>query len=164
MSSRPSRWGGRRTGAGRPKRRAIASERHVLRPDVSATFPVRVSCRITAPVSSGARLTDALELARRGSLARTDFRILALRAQAHRIELVVQAHDKVALARGMQGFQVSAARAVNRALRRSGQVFADRYRIEAASASANPRRRSAEPPTPRRRRIHPVRPARGTPR
>ena len=46
-----------------------------------------------------------------------------------RLELIVEADDKVALARGMQGFQVSAARAINRQAGRHGAVFADRYRM-----------------------------------
>ncbi len=45
-----------------------------------------------------------------------------------RIEMLVEADDKVALARGMQGFQVAAARRLNTALRRRGTVFPDRYR------------------------------------
>ncbi len=62
------------------------------------------------------------------SLARADFRIVRLAIRSSRVELVVEADDKVALARGMQGFQVAAARALNTACRRSGTVFPDRYR------------------------------------
>lgn len=50
--------------------------------------------------------------------------------RSSRLELVVEADDKVALARGMQGFQVSAARSLNRAARRHGNVFPDRYRMD----------------------------------
>ncbi len=46
---------------------------------------------------------------------------------AHRLELIVEADDRIALARGMQGFQIAAARALNRAFGRRGAVFADRY-------------------------------------
>jgi hypothetical protein len=45
-----------------------------------------------------------------------------------RVELLVEADDKLALARGMQGFQVAAARALNSARARRGTVFPDRYR------------------------------------
>jgi len=48
--------------------------------------------------------------------------------RAARLELVVEADDKVARARGMQGFQVAAARGLNAACRRRGTVFPDRYR------------------------------------
>jgi hypothetical protein len=49
--------------------------------------------------------------------------------------LLVEAEDKLALARGMQGFQISAARHINTALRtdpyhrRRGPVFTDRYHL-----------------------------------
>ena len=70
------------------------------------------------------------------SLARTDFRIVHVALAARRVELVVEADDCVALARGMQGFEVSAARAINRALGRTGCVFADRYRPRALATRA----------------------------
>jgi len=70
----------------------------------------------------------AIERALRRSLGRTDFRIVHLAVMAGRLELVVEAADRIALARGMQGFQVAAARWLNRAWARSGSVFADRYR------------------------------------
>lgn len=62
------------------------------------------------------------------SLARDDFRIVHVLVLRTRIELVVEAVDRFALARGMQGFQVSAARRLNRVTRRKGTVFPDRYR------------------------------------
>jgi hypothetical protein len=49
--------------------------------------------------------------------------------------MLVEAENQRALARGMQGFQISAARNINTALgadtyrRRRGQVFADRYHL-----------------------------------
>jgi hypothetical protein len=64
------------------------------------------------------------------SLARESFRIVHMKVMASRLELVVEADDKMALARGMQGFQVSAARSLNRVARRRGNVFPDRYRMD----------------------------------
>jgi hypothetical protein len=52
------------------------------------------------------------------------------------VHLLVEAADAMALARGMQGFQISVARNVNTVLgadkfrRRRGRVFADRYHVE----------------------------------
>jgi hypothetical protein len=63
------------------------------------------------------------------SLARADFRIVHLAVVRSRLELIVEADGKLALARGMQGFQVSAARSLNRAAGRRGTVFPDRYRM-----------------------------------
>ncbi len=44
------------------------------------------------------------------------------------VELLVEADDRRALARGMQGLQVAAARALNAAAGRHGRCFPDRYR------------------------------------
>ncbi len=53
--------------------------------------------------------------------------------QNSHLHLIVEAEDKTALARGMQGFQISCARLLNAEIsrrtgvKRLGQVFADRY-------------------------------------
>ncbi|HEY4242912.1 MAG TPA: transposase [Kofleriaceae bacterium] len=47
--------------------------------------------------------------------------------QSNHIHLLVEAADEHLLSRGMQGFQISAAKHINRVLRRKGRVFADRY-------------------------------------
>jgi hypothetical protein len=60
-------------------------------------------------------------------LERQDFRICQLSIQGNHLHLIVEADDAVALARGMQGFQISCARRLNGALGRRGQVFTDRY-------------------------------------
>jgi hypothetical protein len=60
---------------------------------------------------------------------RANFRIVHLAVLPTQIDLIVEADDKLALARGMQGFQVSAARWLNQAARRAGNVFVDRYRM-----------------------------------
>ena len=145
------RWGGARAGAGRPKRGAIASEPHKQRPALVASQPLHVIARV---VRAAGALHDraarrAIDRALRRSLGRNAFRIVHLRISSepirasraqrrgasprpaptlHRIELVVEARDRIALARGMQGFQVAAAKHLNRLRGRSGAVFADRYR------------------------------------
>ncbi|HLL21652.1 MAG TPA: hypothetical protein VK427_05960 [Kofleriaceae bacterium] len=72
----------------------------------------------------------AIDRAIHVALARDDFRIIhaALRLERTRVELIVEARDERALARGMQAFQISAARSLNRLARRRGPgVFPDRY-------------------------------------
>ena len=125
-----STWGGARVGAGRPARHAIASEPHKTRPAISPRHPVHVIARVVASVRSlrGYEARGALNHALARSLARANFRIVQLAIHGKRLELVVEATDRVALARGMQGFCVSAARAFNRMTGREGGVFADRYR------------------------------------
>jgi len=103
-----------------------------VRPALSRHYPVHVVARVASGVAlRGHRARDAVRRALRTSLARGDFRIVELAVRAHAIELVVEADDRVALARGMQGFEVAAAKHFNRATARRGTVFADRYRARA---------------------------------
>ncbi|MCX5746178.1 MAG: transposase, partial [Proteobacteria bacterium] len=53
--------------------------------------------------------------------------IVHISIQRTHVHLIVEASRAHDLARGLQGFQISAARRINRALGRAGQVFADRY-------------------------------------
>jgi hypothetical protein len=62
-------------------------------------------------------------------------RIVHISLQRTHVHLLVEADGKEALARGMQGFQISAARNINTLLgsgcrRRRGRVFVDRYHLE----------------------------------
>jgi REP element-mobilizing transposase RayT len=68
---------------------------------------------------------------------REDFRIVHLSIQHNHLHMLVEAKDKEALAKGMQGFQISAAKHLNVAIskgkpgpRRRGTVFSDRYHAE----------------------------------
>ncbi len=127
-----TRWGGARAGAGRPARSRIASEPHKTRPALATREPVRVTTRVRAELGSlqRRRAYHAIRRAVRTSLARADFRIIRLALSPSRVELLVEADDKAALARGMQGFQVAAARHLNAACMRRGNVFPDRYRAK----------------------------------
>ena len=55
------------------------------------------------------------------------FRLVHFSVQADHVHLVVEAHDKEALTRGMAGLAIRVARAVNRRVRRRGHVWSDRY-------------------------------------
>src|SRR6185295_7661255 len=68
---------------------------------------------------------------------RESFRIVHLSIQRTHVHLLVEADHKAALASGMQGFQISAAKHLNAAIsknrpgpRRRGAVFSDRYHAE----------------------------------
>jgi hypothetical protein len=67
------------------------------------------------------------------SFLRNTFHIVHFSIQRTHIHLIVEAADRNALARGMQGFAISAARHINAAVsarrgkRRCGTVFSDRY-------------------------------------
>lgn len=163
MTTRRGSWGGKREGAGRKRTRAIASEPHRVRPVLAARHPVHVITRVLAEARP-LRRRDTYRAIRRAiqtSLARADFRIVRMTVRDSRLELLVEADDKTALARGMQGFQVAAARRLNTALRRRGTVFPDRYRARilatrdavraavqsaaAVMASAKPRPQASAP-------------------
>ena len=81
----------------------------------------------------------------RASLARVaakhpDFRIVHISIQRTHIHALCEAANKVALARGLQGFQISAAKALNRMIakrtkqRHTGTVFSDRYHVESITS------------------------------
>jgi hypothetical protein len=135
---RSDRWGGARANAGRPARGPIASEPHKRRPALASHHAVHVTARVVR-AATPLRRRDAYAAVRRAfhrSLARGDFRIVSLVIRRHRIEALVEADSATSLARGMQGFQVAAARHLNRAHRRSGTVFPDRYRMRVLATRA----------------------------
>lgn len=65
------------------------------------------------------------EAIRRGS--KDWFRIVQFSVQEDHIHLMVEADDRTARIRGVQGLAVRCARAFNRAVGRRGKVWADRY-------------------------------------
>ena len=151
------RRGGKRDNAGRPARGKRSSERHELRPALSAYQPVHVVMRAVSAVGS-LRTHDKFKAIREASYAAMkheqgvvdslacsamtaklgrSFHIVHFSIQRTHIHLIVEASDRMALARGMQAFGISAAKQINATLRdpdgkrRRGKVFADRYHTRA---------------------------------
>ena len=146
------RRGGKRKHAGRPARGKRSSERHKVRPTLSGSQPIHVVMR-AAPSVGSLRTHGKYRAIREASYAafifeekvsslnRSDdtaklgrgFRIVHMSIQRSHIHLIVEASDRMALARGMQGFSISAAKHINSTLRdqngtrRRGNVFVDRY-------------------------------------
>jgi REP element-mobilizing transposase RayT len=127
--------GGKRKGAGRPKKSFRASERHKKRERLPARFPVEITLRVERKVGS-LRKYDAYHAIRRAlpsTFRRTDFRISQISLQDDHVHLIAEARDERALARGMQGFEIAAAHRLNAAISkkrgrvRHGRVFSDRY-------------------------------------
>jgi REP element-mobilizing transposase RayT len=123
--------GGARPGAGRPTiKHRRASERHQTRPFLAARCPVQVTLRIARNVASlrTRHMIRALRWASLTAARHADtFRIIHVSVQRDHVHLVVEAHNRMKLARGMQSFEISAARLLNRVTRRRGVVFPDRY-------------------------------------
>jgi REP element-mobilizing transposase RayT len=62
-----------------------------------------------------------------GGKERFGLRLVHYSVQSNHLHLLVEAPDRRSLSRGMQGLGVRLAKAVNRALQRSGRVFGERY-------------------------------------
>jgi REP element-mobilizing transposase RayT len=131
------RHGGKRRGAGRKPRGPRSSEPHKTRPEVETKNVLHVVLRAVPEVGNlrQREIYQAIRAASRTTARRDRFRIVHLSIQRTHVHLLVEAEDKLALARGMQGFQISAARHINTALRtdpyrrRRGPVFTDRYHL-----------------------------------
>ncbi len=134
------RSGGKRKGAGRKPTCGRAGSSHKKRDEVADSDLLHVVLRTVADVGNLRRreiykAVRAASITVAGTAARREqFRINQLSIQRNHIHMLVEAESAEALARGMQGFQISAARHINTALRvggrrRRGSVFADRYHV-----------------------------------
>jgi REP-associated tyrosine transposase len=141
--------GGKRRGAGRPARGPRAGSPHDKRPFLHARFPVHVTLRVVAAAGKLRRrcVYQAIREATLTTARRENFRIVQLSIQHNHVHLIVEAEDKHALAIGMQGFQISAAKHLNAAIskgkpgpRRRGTVFPDRYHAEIITSPTQARR------------------------
>jgi len=128
LELRPRTWGGRREGAGRP-RRASSGVSHQTRPQHARRFPLHVTWRIRREV--GNLRTDKrflrIQRAFRYGGDRFGLRLIEFSVQSNHVHLIVEAEDKRALSRGLQGLAIRVAKGVNRASNRRGRVLADRY-------------------------------------
>jgi REP-associated tyrosine transposase len=133
---------------GRPRKGPRAAAAHKVRPELKRRTPVHVVLRVAQEMGSlrkrfmyralrEATITVALrELAYEA--VKGAFRIVHISIQRTHVHLLVEADNKLALSRGMQSFQISAAKHMNRELsvkaklveRRRGTVFPDRYHQE----------------------------------
>lgn len=132
----PNTWGGRRQGAGR--KRAPGTRRptpHRARPVHRKGHPVHVTMRVRPGIRS-LRSADVFPAVRAALAAasKSAFRLIQFSVQADHLHLMVEASDKRSLSLGLRGLAIRVARAVNRALGRSGRVWGDRYHGRALSS------------------------------
>ena len=124
-------WGGRRKGAGRPRKdgRKGPGVPHVERQVLQARFPVHVTWRMEPGVWNlrTRRCFGVMKTAMYAGALRGGFRLVHYAVMGNHVHLIVEAPDRVRLARGMQGLGVRLARALNRVMGRSGRVIGDRY-------------------------------------
>src|ERR1043165_9728089 len=141
------RRGGKRKGAGRKPKGARAGSRHEERPEIKSRYPQHVVMRVVPSVGSMRRreMYKAMREATITAALRERFRIVHVSLQRTHVHMIVEAASKEALARGMQGFQISGARNINTVLgeryrRRRGKVFEDRYHLEIIKSPTRARR------------------------
>jgi REP element-mobilizing transposase RayT len=165
--------GGRRPGAGRKPGPGRRNVRHRERAELASRFPVLVTLRADRGVGNLRRkqafppiqraFADVAAAAEGGA----PFRIVHYSVQKDHIHLLVEARDRTALSRGMQGLGIRVAKALNRALGRpGGRVWADRYqdrilrtpsevRHALACTLQNARKHGVVPPRAPRRWVDP---------
>jgi REP element-mobilizing transposase RayT len=152
----------RRKKPGRKPKGARAGSPHKTRPDLDGRSPVHVVLRVHEDVGN-LRKHHMYKALREATIAVAKrelhdavcgaFRIVHISIQRNHVHLLVEASHKQALSRGMQSFQISAAKHLNRAIsiktmamtpaerrslqtrramakRRRGTVFPDRYHEE----------------------------------
>jgi REP element-mobilizing transposase RayT len=116
----------------RRARSARSGVSHRARPLHCRRHPVHVTLRRgrLLPNMREQGLFLAIRRALSGT-ARAWFRVLHFSVQADHMHMIVEANDKASLSRGMTGLSVRLARAFNRALRRRGRVWCERYHSRA---------------------------------
>ncbi len=130
--SLPTTWGGRRPGAGRKPRGPRPNVSHRTRPYHDAAHPVHVTLRAVTGLASlraprvFPAVREALRLAQRER-----FRVCHFSVQSNHVHMLVEAKDRQAMSRGLQGLAIRLARAVNRVSRRKGKVWGDRFHARA---------------------------------
>ena len=131
-------WGGARKGAGRKRATPRPSVSHLEREAIDGRRPVLVTMRVRRDVPNlrMQRPMTGVRAALAGGRRRFGFRLVHFSVQGNHLHLIVEATDKRALSRGMQGLAIRLARRVNGAIGRAGSMFADRYH---ARALATPR-------------------------
>src|SRR5262245_59616748 len=135
MTQRPlvfRTWGGKRAGAGRKRIGPRPRVSHGCRPRHRAAEPVHVTLRAVRglPLLRSKRVFPALRDAI--SIGSNDaFRVTEFSVQTNHVHLLVEATDKRALTRGMQGLGIRLAKAINRLSGRHGRVWEDRYHARA---------------------------------
>ena len=124
------RWGGKRKNAGRK-----AGENHGLPHGSRERFLRPVPAHVTLHLRPGlislrtVPLVREIERSFARGCERSGFRLVHYSLQGNHAHLIVEAHDREALGRGMMAIGSRLARAMNRVAGRSGPVLAERYHL-----------------------------------
>lgn len=129
-------WGGKRRGAGRRAADGRAGVSHRERAEHESAHPVHVTLKVRRDVPGlrAQRSMKALRGAFGAGRARRGFRLVHFSVQHDHVHMIVEAADKGALSRGVQGLNIRVARALNREFGRRGRVLADRFHARALTS------------------------------
>lgn len=121
--------GGRRPGAGRKPKGARPGVPHRTRAPLASRYPVHVTTRLLAGLPNLRRMAenDVLQRAFALGCERFGMRLIEYSIQSNHLHLILEARDRRAVSRGLQGLFVRVAKRLNRLWDRRGTVFADRY-------------------------------------
>ncbi len=121
--------GGARRGAGRKPKGRRAGVPHGPRESVLERHPFHVTAKLCPGLPSlrNTRTLEVLSEAFDVAKQRLGARLVHFRVQRDHLHLLVEATDRRALSRAMQGLFVRVAKALNRAWARRGKVFRDRF-------------------------------------
>ena len=125
----PKGRGGPRHRSGRKPNGAKAGIPHETRTPLSSRHPAHVTVRLLAglPNLRNKQTYGVLRRAFAAGCDRFGFRLCEYSVQGNHMHLIVEAKDRRALSRGMQGLLIRVAKALNKLWQRRGTVFADRY-------------------------------------
>jgi REP element-mobilizing transposase RayT len=128
--------GGRRAGAGH-KHGPNSRVRHRSREEFPRRFPCHVTLKTVAGLPSLRRLEVVREVMRSFAVGaeRGAFRLVEFSIQNDHLHAIVEAEGRDALGRGMKSLAARFARAVNRALGRTGPVLRERYHLHVLRAA-----------------------------
>ncbi len=131
--------GGARPGAGRKPKHGVARVDHRQRGALASRFPVHVTIKLLPGLPPLRRKAEYAVLraafchggkgGKDGRSPATEgaFRLCHYAILNDHLHLIVEARDRHALTRGLQGLMIRVARGLNRLWNRQGKVFADRH-------------------------------------
>ncbi|MBL8722395.1 MAG: transposase [Planctomycetes bacterium] len=126
--------GGARRGAGRKPKGLQPLVAHTRRAALPARHPVHVTVKLRQglpklrqPHERAALLATFARAKQRAGRTGKAFRLTHFAILNDHLHLIVEAQDREALARAVQGLLIRVARALNKLWQRHGSLFADRY-------------------------------------
>ncbi len=121
--------GGRRRNAGRRRKTSRPRVSHTSRARFSSGEPLLVTMRLlnALPSLRRSQVRKILNRAFAAGCDRFGFRLIHYSIQSNHLHLLVEARNRGAMTRGVQGLMVRIAKGLNRLWSRRGKVFSDRY-------------------------------------